>query len=159
MRTRLLALPLILIVANGALADTKSEIDAAYTKFNNAIKVKDLKTCMSLCTTDFKWKDKTSTKNRADAEKMLKSQFQLPFTVKKIEHKILSLTEKNGIVTVGSKSVITATAVNPQTSKTATIVSTSESVDTWVKKGKVWLIKAVTEKSNSTTVDGKPFAG
>lgn len=158
MQIRKLSLFLFLLVVSTAHADSRAELSAAYTKFNKAIKAKDAKACMAICTKDFTWKDKSGTKNRAESEAMLKNQFKFPFTVTKIDQTIGSFSEKNGVATVRAKSVMTARFTNPQTKKTSTIISTSESVDTWVKKGGAWLIKGVVEKKSSTTIDGKSIS-
>ncbi|MEQ1821292.1 MAG: nuclear transport factor 2 family protein [Fimbriimonadaceae bacterium] len=159
MTTRLVALTFAALVATNAFADSKAEIGASYTKFNNALKAKDLKTIGGMLAKDFTWKDKSGTENKTQALAKLKKQLNLPFTVKKIEHTMGGFSEKGNTASVKSKTVMTATFTNPNTKKTSTIVSTSESTDTWQKSGNTWLLKGVVEGKNTTTLDGKSISG
>ena len=150
-----------ILAATAAVADTKSEIQAAYRKMEDALRTKNIAGVMAMCTADFKWIDnKGQAMTRAQMEQQMKMQFG---GIKKIDHvsnKVEKVTVKGNQATTRTNGIFEATLMlTPDAKKSSKLKGGSVTDDTWVKTPKGWMLKQVNVIKETMTLDGKPFSG
>ncbi len=148
-------------VAAFCFADTKSDIQARYTKLEAAMRAKSPTKVMELCSADFKWLDSKGTSmDRKQLEQQIKMQLSAVQKIDTMTNKIEKLTVKGNTVIARTNGVFEATLkLTPDAKKTSRLKSVSLTDDTWIKTPKGWLLKQVKSIKETVTLDGKPFGG
>lgn len=157
MRSRRIAVfAALLALVSMARADTRKELDAAYTKFNSFVKAKDLKGMMSFFTSDMTLvNEKGQISNRAAVESMLEAQLRYFKKVTTLTTKITKITNKDGKVLAETDGLLEALIALPGEEKTKKLRDASSTTDTWVKVKGAWKISKVVTTKRNLTVDGK----
>jgi ketosteroid isomerase-like protein len=139
-------------------ADAKRAIQQNYNAMNAAMAKKDINATMSFFNPDFvqitaRGQRIPLADMRSGLQQMVTQMkgFQATTVVSKVA---LDSTGKTASATV--RNTLKMTVANPQTNKDAKVVSTEDSVDTWIKTAKGWRLKLSKTSKTTQTIDGKP---
>lgn len=136
-------------------ATVRKALGAQYTKFNQGLIKKDLKSTFSLLTPDAKFIEVGGQTRTHEQMHQMMEQMLSTMTISKATNTIdkLKVTGETAIAEVTLKS---SGAMKGEDKKTHTVGYISKSRDTWTKTAEGWKLKQIVAVSENMTMDGKP---